>query len=41
MNKIEMHHTIMAAKARLNLNWDSLADAAQKPRSGSLRCVTG
>ncbi|WP_460141618.1 cyanase [Pseudomonas sp. S2_E01] len=30
MNKIEMHHTIMAAKARLNLNWDSLADAAQK-----------
>ncbi|MFJ3483354.1 cyanase [Pseudomonas sp. NPDC090202] len=30
MNKLEMHHTIMAAKARLNLSWDALADAAEK-----------
>jgi cyanate lyase len=30
MNKAEMHHTLMAAKARLNLTWDSLADAAEK-----------
>jgi len=30
MNKQEMHHTLMAAKARLNMSWDALADAAER-----------
>ncbi|WP_282376796.1 cyanase [Pseudomonas sp. PS01302] len=30
MNKLEMHHTIMAAKARKELTWDLLSDLVGK-----------
>ena len=30
MNKVEMHHTIMAAKARKEMSWETLAEAVGK-----------
>ena len=30
MDKLEMHHLIMAAKARKGLSWDDLANAVGK-----------
>lgn len=40
MNKLEMHHTIMAAKARKELTWDLLSDLVGKAPCGWPRSAT-